>query len=500
MDSSEGSGGPPTWRFGSDSSRIPIRPSVDQSWSISPELTTGFKRVAEACSNILTKCKRECQKAKCEGSIHALESMLLFILQHPSANLPHSLLSQEIHHRLTIEERPGALDVPPEPHAFPSVIPPQSHSGDGGREAEGERRSGGERGWEKVDAMYTDVDFRIGCYIFTQFYKQRTREIRLAYVCGFRDALSEILDWASTQALASSDQSISREELHEVCSAQLMKLSPEAAHNFSASLHQLHHHPSQDAAGEADGEDDSAHTQELSARRDLRSETESVCRSESELDFSEDQPLGERAGTSMDASASAASSALPLAASASPSPLSFAAQQRYFAPSFSSVPAQAPSSSTGPTLASSSSSSAILLSPRRASQVERESSLCVTSDSSSSAAAVSGFMASPHAQHVVRSVLGARQPSAPGNLFAPRFGALLSSGASHSMSTSSAVAASACEDEDETPSHWVVGGKRENHMDISADTTLYSPRETKRSRFNRRGSSGHGGNSGQGML
>ena len=67
-----------------------------------------------------------------------------------------------------------------------------------------------ERGWECADAMYTDQDFKLGCLAFTSFYKgsihhsvthalttpERTKEIRLAFVCGYRDAMLDILAWA----------------------------------------------------------------------------------------------------------------------------------------------------------------------------------------------------------------------------------------------------------------------------------------------------------------
>lgn len=66
----------------------------------------------------------------------------------------------------------------------------------------------GEKGWEDVDSMYTDPEFKTGCLLFTQFFKgeenfygcsyvERSKEIRLAYVCGFRNALLEALEWVS---------------------------------------------------------------------------------------------------------------------------------------------------------------------------------------------------------------------------------------------------------------------------------------------------------------
>ena len=78
------------------------------------------------------------------------------------------------------------------------------------RSARARGSEGRERGWESADAMYTDQDFKMGCLAFTSFYKgaaaphvppltagpERTKEIRLAFVCGYRDAVLDILTWA----------------------------------------------------------------------------------------------------------------------------------------------------------------------------------------------------------------------------------------------------------------------------------------------------------------
>lgn len=50
--------------------------------------------------------------------------------------------------------------------------------------------------WDATDSAFRDELFRVGCFLFTQFYKERTKEVRLAYVCGYRDALAYAVSWA----------------------------------------------------------------------------------------------------------------------------------------------------------------------------------------------------------------------------------------------------------------------------------------------------------------
>ena len=171
--------------------------------------------------HVTTECKDECGESKIRGAMAALEEVLEWCklnseLMHTSLTELSSLCST----MLRREEHPPDSE---EPAAVPSPMRRRS--------VVQFARPDAARGWESADTMYTDADFKSGCLAFTHFFKgevlllllllllllfagelcliensyrsscvpaERTKEIRLACVCGFRDALTDLLNWART--------------------------------------------------------------------------------------------------------------------------------------------------------------------------------------------------------------------------------------------------------------------------------------------------------------
>ncbi|EDQ92243.1 uncharacterized protein MONBRDRAFT_36037 [Monosiga brevicollis MX1] len=218
-----GSGAPGSWRFACNSAAIPTRSMHDPSWDATPEVMTAFRQLAEVICPILSRCKHRCRRAKIEGSLAALEALsarLRSLL--PRGAVSRATLSEFCHELLHMAEHSGTatagisasatasmdvgmgmgmsatnarLSLPQGPAAtFPSTMPrapmPPAQLPDLPPLSPLRPRA---TGWEDVDSMYVDPEFRLATVGLTHFYKHRTMEIRLAFVAGFRDALAEIL-------------------------------------------------------------------------------------------------------------------------------------------------------------------------------------------------------------------------------------------------------------------------------------------------------------------
>lgn len=177
-------------RFDVDTSEVPRRsiaaadPAADR-WQLSRNTATSFKLLAATSCRILTGCKRRCLKARTSGAKQAAADLAGWVSQtFGGRQVPTATLSDACNHLLTVQERPrggaGAAAAGP----ATSIPPPEAEAEDEGP-------------WDAADSAFTDDLFRTGCFLFTQFYKERTKEIRLAYVCGYRDALGEVMGVAS---------------------------------------------------------------------------------------------------------------------------------------------------------------------------------------------------------------------------------------------------------------------------------------------------------------
>lgn len=203
-------------RFPVEPAQVPAAPSDEDSWSISSSTSAAFRALADSACVILTKCKEKCRAQKLQGSCDALCELLVYMRERGQATkfITWDEVNQHCSLLLAREEHPpGAVELPSAaaPAAEVAAAAPR-----------------GDRGWEDVDSMFTDPEFKSGCYLFTRFFKERTREIRLAYVCGFRNALLEALDWVSKMhqmdpARVSCDATVA------VCAAQVRKIAEVAS-------------------------------------------------------------------------------------------------------------------------------------------------------------------------------------------------------------------------------------------------------------------------------
>ena len=58
------------------------------------------------------------------------------------------------------------------------VLKPQAAAGPATSIPPPEAEAEDEGPWDAADSAFTDDLFRTGCFLFTQFYKERTKEIR----------------------------------------------------------------------------------------------------------------------------------------------------------------------------------------------------------------------------------------------------------------------------------------------------------------------------------
>lgn len=178
-------------RFDVDTSEVPRRsisaadPAADR-WGLSRNTATSFKLLAATSCRILTGCKRRCLKARTSGAKQAAADLAGWVSQtYGGRQVPTATLSDACNHLLTVQERPrGGAGAAASTGPATTIPPPEAEAEDEGP-------------WDAADSAFTDDLFRTGCFLFTQFYKERTKEIRLAYVCGYRDALGEVMSVAS---------------------------------------------------------------------------------------------------------------------------------------------------------------------------------------------------------------------------------------------------------------------------------------------------------------
>lgn len=170
----------------------------DEAWELSRTTTNSFKKLATISCNILKGCQRRCTAARRSGAKQATIDLSEWISRtHAGRQVILSTLS-DICRQLLAEQESPTRATPNNGEAHPAMV----QAGPVPEDRDGTQDEGP---WEAADTAYVDDLFKTGCFFFTQFYKERTREIRLAFVSGYRDALAEV----STVAAANRTSGLS---------------------------------------------------------------------------------------------------------------------------------------------------------------------------------------------------------------------------------------------------------------------------------------------------
>eukprot|EP00040_Diaphanoeca_grandis_P039938 m.260663 g.260663 ORF g.260663 m.260663 type:complete len:333 (+) comp40424_c0_seq1:291-1289(+) len=197
------------WRFDVDTSEVP-KGDNSSKWEVSRNTNTAFKLLAATSCRILAGCKRRCIRSRASGYKQASTDTLSWISQtYNGRQVPCVKLQEMCIAMLKIQEKPTQR---------PNSAPLQQTSNGGlNMEIPHSRESDEDEGpWDAADSAFSDDLFKTGCVLFTQFYRERTKEIRLAYVCGYRDALDDIMKWGSRNRTPGQN-SISAATLTGIC-------------------------------------------------------------------------------------------------------------------------------------------------------------------------------------------------------------------------------------------------------------------------------------------
>lgn len=227
------------WRFDVDTNEIPKMDELN--WDVSRNTSAAFKLLAATSCRILAGCKRRSIRARTSGYKKATQDTRCWISQtFEGRQVPCVKLTEMCHQMLRLQEKPTQRPFNQNQQASSSgnSTPNHSNSNDssnlntysnGGssnsldlqipvlhaRERDDDEEEGP---WDAADSMFGDDLFKSGCVLFTQFYKERTKEIRLAYVCGYRDALDDIMKWASLNRTPGQN-SVSAGTLAGICTS-----------------------------------------------------------------------------------------------------------------------------------------------------------------------------------------------------------------------------------------------------------------------------------------
>ena len=147
------------WRFSVDSSAVDT--PRERAWTLSENTVAAFRQLAEASCGILTGCRQQCEQARSNGRAGAAAALLMLLAMPPETVMPLPRLHAECALLLAREEHPAGAEASGRAHggragAAPLAVAPLPAGGDG---------------WEPVDSMYGDEAFRVGCVLFTQFYR-----------------------------------------------------------------------------------------------------------------------------------------------------------------------------------------------------------------------------------------------------------------------------------------------------------------------------------------
>lgn len=183
-----------------DTSVVPeAEPMLDSAWEMTDGPTMAFERLAASMSRIIAGCKKRCTVERLKGAKQACVDLISFATRSSSGEIPVDRLSDACHIFLQHRERPSehggcaAADAASTDDSDRDFMPGFSARGrDDGPAV------------DPVDPASDDFMFNAGAILFTQFYRERTREIRLAFVCGYRDVLARAIAWATGNRSASN--------------------------------------------------------------------------------------------------------------------------------------------------------------------------------------------------------------------------------------------------------------------------------------------------------
>eukprot|EP00043_Microstomoeca_roanoka_P010553 m.100116 g.100116 ORF g.100116 m.100116 type:complete len:342 (-) comp14925_c0_seq8:159-1184(-) len=212
------------WKFPVSTSGIPV--SSDESWGLTKEVQSAFCHVVEALCPLIERCKKRCEATKQAGRLDAFQVMTARV--HSMSDrvpLTFTLVNAMARELLEMEEQAVSEEKPssglsgekpyPHEHSTPSLtLRSLDYSA---------ISQHNDHGWQHVEGMHVESDYTKARLALAEFNKIRTKEIRLAYVCGFRDALKQMLDWIQKQARSSP---VSREEFCAYLTSCCMRQTP----------------------------------------------------------------------------------------------------------------------------------------------------------------------------------------------------------------------------------------------------------------------------------
>eukprot|EP00041_Stephanoeca_diplocostata_P016631 m.328526 g.328526 ORF g.328526 m.328526 type:complete len:430 (+) comp20430_c0_seq1:188-1477(+) len=179
-------------RFDVDTSKVPLsEPMSGESWQISQRPMAAFKMLAGASSRILAGCQVRSTRAKRSGAKHAVKDLKSWISSSSEGGVIRCDVLEETCKKMLRDQEHPKHAIKDDEDFTSTQIPPSESDTIDMTEDEGP--------WDATDSAFRDELFRVGCFLFTQFYKERTKEVRLAYVCGYRDALAYAVSWAKTR-------------------------------------------------------------------------------------------------------------------------------------------------------------------------------------------------------------------------------------------------------------------------------------------------------------
>ncbi|EGD80964.1 hypothetical protein PTSG_11751 [Salpingoeca rosetta] len=178
--------------------RFPVRTAgvaatEDAHWTLTSDMQHSFHTVVESLSPLMDRCKKRCETTKRAGRVDAFQIMAARVLSLADhVRVTFSLVSAMARELLEMEEQAACTDPGERPYPHPPATPRtalRAHDPD----AAARRRQN--LGWHYVDDMHYDQGMMKARMSLAELNRMRAKEIRLAYVCGFRDALKQLLEW-----------------------------------------------------------------------------------------------------------------------------------------------------------------------------------------------------------------------------------------------------------------------------------------------------------------
>eukprot|EP01147_Barroeca_monosierra_P008241 gene8241-829_t len=194
-------------RFPVETAGVPA--TKDAKWALTKNLHLSFHNLVESLAPLVEQCQKRCMITKQAGRIDAFKVMAARIRSLPlTVIVTFPLLSVMSRELLEMEEQAAyASDDEVYPHA-PSIPTTAFRAHNKDREIVRNNF-----GWDFVDETLQDQEFLKARLTLAEFNKMRAKEIRLAYVCGYRDALKQLLEWFRQEQSRDKTEPVSRELL-----------------------------------------------------------------------------------------------------------------------------------------------------------------------------------------------------------------------------------------------------------------------------------------------